>query len=59
MKASDEMLSEKLDTVIVLLKHLLVLELSKGGVTHAEIGKHAKIATATVGKLLRGYKREE
>ena len=59
MKTSEDVLSEKLDTVIALLQHLLALELAKGGVTHSDIGKHLKVAKATVGKLLQGYERGE
>jgi DNA-binding MarR family transcriptional regulator len=58
MSASDEV-GEKLDKVISLLQHLLALELSRGGVTQADIGKHLKIAKSSVVTMLRGYERGE
>ena len=58
MNASDEV-NEKLDKVIALLQHLLALELFKGGVTKADIGRHLKIAKSSVVTKLRGYEREE
>lgn len=48
--------SEKLDTMIGLLKTLVALELSKGGVKQVKIGKMLGIATGTVNSMIKGYK---
>lgn len=50
---------EKLDRVIELLQHLLALELAKGGVTQAAIGKHLKVAKSSVVKMLKDFKKDE
>jgi Mn-dependent DtxR family transcriptional regulator len=55
VKPQEEVLNEKLDRVIGLLQHLLALELSKGGINKAEIGKHLKVAKSSVVKMLHGY----
>ena len=49
-------IEEKLDTIIDLLQHTLALQLAARGVKQAEIGKHLHIATAKVGKLLKGVR---
>jgi transposase len=51
-------IEEKLDTIIELLKHLLAVELARGGVPQAQIAKRVKLATATVNKMLRGIKKD-
>lgn len=48
---------QKLDTIISLLQHLLVLELARSGLTQEAIGKHLRIAKATVVKMLHGVKK--
>jgi len=48
---------EKLDQAIDLLKHLLALELAREGVPRQAIAKHIGVATATVGDMLKGVKR--
>jgi hypothetical protein len=57
MKMPADALVEKLDRLISVSEHLLVLELYKGGVNQAEIGKHLKIAKETIGKMLKGYEK--
>lgn len=49
---------EKLDMVIELLKHLIAVELARGGVPQAKIAKRVRLATATVNKMLQGMKKE-
>ncbi len=39
------------------LQHLLAIELWRGGVSQAEIGKKLGIATGSVNKLLKGVSR--
>lgn len=56
MASAEGALEQKLDTVIALLQHLVAVELSRGGVTQAQIGKHLHVAKATVGKMLQGVK---
>ncbi|HVA14675.1 MAG TPA: hypothetical protein VNF99_15620 [Stellaceae bacterium] len=54
MKNADSEVAEKLDTIISLLQHLLALQLASRGVRQVDIGKHIHVATATVGKMLKG-----
>jgi transposase-like protein len=49
---------EKLDTIIELLKHLVAVELARGGVPQTKIAKRVRLATATVNKMLQGIKKE-
>lgn len=54
----DDRVEQKLDTIIELLKHLVAVELARGGVPQAKIAKRVKLATATVNKMLQGIKKE-
>jgi hypothetical protein len=56
MKDADTEVQKKLDAIIGLLQHLLALQLAGRGVRQADIGKHIHVATATVGKMLKGVK---
>jgi predicted transcriptional regulator len=56
MKNSDTELRKKLDTIIGLLQHMLALQLASRGVRQTQIGKHIHVATATVGKMLKGVR---
>ena len=49
--------SEKFDTVITLLNHLLAIQLYKSGATMDEICKNLHIRKTTVVTMLRGVKR--
>lgn len=55
-KNSDAMLETKLDTIIELLQYLVAAQLAAQGMRQAEIGKRIHVATATVGKMLKGIK---
>ena len=55
----DEVVEERLQMVIDLLRHLVALELSRRGVKQTTIGKHLHIATAKVGTLLQGTSNEK
>lgn len=55
----DQIIEQKLDTIIGLLRHLVALELARGGVTQQAIGRHLRVATATVVKMLRGIDKEK
>jgi DNA-binding IclR family transcriptional regulator len=55
--AADK-IEEKLDTIIELLKHLVAVELARGGVPQTKIATRVKLATATVNKMLQGLKKE-
>lgn len=57
-KDSNASLAERLDTIIGLLQHILALQLASRGVRQTEIGKHIRVATATVGKMLKGVKND-
>ena len=57
-KDRDELLVEKLDTVISLLQHLLVLQLAEKGVTQQAIAKHIHVAKSSVVEMLKGVARE-
>jgi hypothetical protein len=48
----------KLDRIILLLQHLIVLELSRRGVSQEAIGKNVRLAKSTVVKMMSGTKRE-
>jgi len=56
-KDRDAVLDEKLDKAINLLKHLLAVELAREGVSRQVIAKHIGVATATVGTMLKGVKK--
>lgn len=47
---------KRLDTIVGLLQHMLALQLADKGVRRTEIGKHIHLATATVGKMLKGVR---
>ena len=53
----DAMIEQKLDSTIGLLKHLLAVELAREGVPRQAIAKHIGVATATVGKMLKGIEK--
>jgi predicted transcriptional regulator len=55
-KSPNMSTEQKLDKAIELLKHLLALELARDGVPRQAIAKHIGVATATVGKMLKGVK---
>jgi hypothetical protein len=55
-KQAETSVEQKLDIIIGLLKHLVVLELARSGVKQAEIAKHVRFATAKVSTLLKGVK---
>ena len=57
-KDHDQIIEQKLETVIELLRHLLALELSKSGVTQTDIGKHLHVAKSAVVRMLRGVNKE-
>lgn len=52
-KAVDDM-----KTISQLLKQLLAIELWRGGLSQAEIGKRLGVATGTVNKMLKDVSRE-
>lgn len=52
-------IEKKLDIIVELLQNLLALELSKNGVPQEIIGKRLHVATATVGEILKGIKKEK
>lgn len=58
-KDRDQILEQKLDVIIGLLRHLLALELARNGVKQALIGKHLQIAKAKVGTLLENVNKEK
>lgn len=45
-------------TIAQLLQNLLAIELWRGGLSQAEIGKRFGIATSSVNKMLKGVKKE-
>ena len=47
---------DKLNTLITLTQTLVAIELAKGGLSQAEIGKILGIAAGSVNKLIKGYK---
>lgn len=49
----------KLDKMIYLLRHLLALELYKGGATQEDIKKNLHINKSTVVKMLSGVKKDK
>lgn len=58
MKRKNEIksLDEKLDRALTLLTQLVAIELAKGGVSHAGIGKLLGISTGSANGLIKGYK---
>ena len=55
----NEIIEQKLDMVIELLRHLLAIELTKSGVPQEAIGKHLHVAKATVVNMLKNIKKEK
>lgn len=55
-KGASAKLEKRLDTIIGLLQHILALQLATRGVRQTEIGKHLHVATAAVGKMLKGVR---
>ena len=51
-------LHEKLDSAIGLLRHLVVLELARQGVTQQAIAKHLRCSKSRVVEMLKGTKRD-
>lgn len=47
---------EKLDKIITLLMQLVAIEMTKGGIRQAAIGKRLGISTGSTNDLLKGYK---
>lgn len=52
-------LEKKLDVVIELLYHIIAVELYRGGATQDDICKSLHIHKATVGKMLKGVKKDK
>jgi hypothetical protein len=46
------------EETILLLKHLLAIELWRGGLTQAEIRKRLELGSGTVSQMLKGVSRE-
>lgn len=57
-KDTNAVLVEKLDSVIGLLKHLVVLELARQGATQQTIAKHIRASKSSVVEMLKGTKRD-
>lgn len=53
----NNMENKQLENIASLLKHLLAIELYKSDVKQQDIGKHLKMSTASVNKLLKGIKK--
>ena len=49
---------EEQKIIIKLLQNLLAIELWRGGLSQAEIGKRIGVATGTVNKMLKGLSKE-
>lgn len=59
MKKPHDVIEQKLDTIIELLKHSLAIQLAQSRVKQTVIAKHIRVANAKVGKLLQGVKRSD
>ena len=55
---TSDSIEKKLDTIIELLKHLVAVELARGGVPQTKIAKRVRLATGTVNKMLQGITKE-
>lgn len=49
---------DDLKTITKLLQNLLAIELWRGGIQQAEIGKRISVATGSVNRMLKGVSRE-
>jgi len=49
---------DELKTIVQLLQNLLAIELWRGGLSQAKIGKRIGVATGTVNKMLKGVSKE-
>lgn len=58
-KDKDQIIADKLDTLIELSQRLLALELFRSGATREAIAKQVHVATATVVEMLKGVKKDE
>lgn len=59
MEKEFSQLKVKLENIENLLRHLLVIELNRHDVPQQEIGKHIKVSTGTVNKMLKGVKKQK
>lgn len=50
--------SDDLSEIAQLLRNLLAIELWRGGLSQAEIGKRLGVATGSVNKMLKGVSKE-
>ncbi len=50
--------SDDLSSIAQLLQNLLAIELWRGGLSQAEIGKRLGVATGSVNKMLKGVSKE-
>ena len=51
-------IGDRLDVVIGLLKHLVVLELARQGATQQAIAGHIHASKSTIVEMLKGTKRD-
>jgi len=49
---------DDLKTITKLLQNLLAIELWRGGLSQAEVGKRIGVATGSVNRMLKGVSRE-
>lgn len=54
----NKSVEEKLDQIVILLRHLLALQLAKEGIPHQKIAKHIHVAKATLGSMLKGVSKD-
>jgi DNA-binding MarR family transcriptional regulator len=52
----DAEISEKLDILTALMRHMLMLKLAEGGATQQAIAKHIRASKSTVGEMLQGVR---
>jgi hypothetical protein len=57
-KAAETTIEQKLDAIIALLQCIVARDLARSGVPQQAIAKHLKVATAVVGPLVKGVKKE-
>ena len=52
--ADDSRIEKKLDAITELLKHLIAIDLARGGVPQSEIAKRLKMSNTTINKMVKG-----
>lgn len=57
IKSEFEIISEKLDIIILLIQNTIAIDLFVHGIKQSDIGKRLHVRNETINKLLKGIKK--